>query len=280
MKNFQNLLLQDVQQHLHSFKFVVVLVFACLISGVCVCINILDFNDRQNNYQTEVTRNQDQMKSFRSFGDFKVLIQVPPNPLAIFAKGVENEVGNKVVIEPMEIPLPKKTSEATNPFLAIFSYMDITGIVGLILSLLVLLITTDVISGDKEKHLLKMIFANSVSRTEYLTSKYLGAFLISTDFDFRYDCSDVRFVSFRSAQYFFLVGRTVYLWCLFTVFIYLRFIRLTDIGLLCFKRIFSNKRTAFMVYSGYTLSGSNQLHCNILYSKAFGITIGRRDCPY
>jgi ABC-type transport system involved in multi-copper enzyme maturation permease subunit len=171
--------MNDLQRQLYSFKFIVVIIFACLVSGVCVYVNILDFNDRQQNYQAEVIRNQDQIKSFRSYGDFKISILIPPNPLSIFAKGVEHEAGNKVVIEPMELPLPEKTSETTNPFLSIFSYMDITGIVGLILSLLVLLITTDAISGDRESQSLKMIFACSVSRGEYLMSKYVGAFLIA-----------------------------------------------------------------------------------------------------
>ena len=179
MKNLKNILHRDLQRQFYSFKFVVVVVFALLISIVCVYINILDFNDRQQNYQAEVIKSREQMKSFRAYGDFKVPILVPPNPLAIFAKGVEDEAGNKVVIEPMELPLPEKTSEASNPFLAIFSYMDLTGIVTLIFSLLVLLITADAVSGDRESHVLKVIFANSVSRAEYLISKYIGALLIA-----------------------------------------------------------------------------------------------------
>jgi ABC-type transport system involved in multi-copper enzyme maturation permease subunit len=160
MKNFKVLLLHELQQQLYSFKFSMSVIFALLISGICIYINILDFNDRQQNYQTEVIRTQNQMKSFRSYGDFKIQILVPPNPLVIFTKGVEDEVGDKVTIEPMELPLLEKTSKASNPFLAIFSYLDVTEIIGLIMSLLVILLTAGAISSEREQYTLKMTFAN------------------------------------------------------------------------------------------------------------------------
>jgi ABC-type transport system involved in multi-copper enzyme maturation permease subunit len=64
------------------------------------------------------------------------------------------------------------------PILAVFGDVDLSFVVKIILSLFVILLTYDAISGEKERGTLKLTLANDISRSTVILGKILGGFSV------------------------------------------------------------------------------------------------------
>jgi hypothetical protein len=64
-----------------------------------------------------------------------------------------------------------------NPVSILFPAIDFCLIVGIIASLIAIIFTYDLVSGEKQSGTLKLILANSVPRHKVLSAKWLGSFL-------------------------------------------------------------------------------------------------------
>jgi ABC-type transport system involved in multi-copper enzyme maturation permease subunit len=180
MKNFKILFLHEISQQVKSFKFLLTIILAIIITFACTYVQVKDFNDRYDTYIEARNTASDLKNTFLVYSQFKIPVLIPPNPLSIFSKGYDEQAGNKIVFSILDLPELQTTEQKSNPFLSIFSNFDIVSIVGIILSIMAVFIVADAISGEREEEMLKLVFSHRVSRPVYFLAKYLGSLVILT----------------------------------------------------------------------------------------------------
>jgi ABC-2 type transport system permease protein len=97
--------------------------------------------------------------------------------LSVFSEGLEKQLGNSAKIELGTVPEISATSTDINPYLSIFSVFDAALIVKIVVSVLVLLVAHDVISGEREQGTLKLMLSNTASRPGVLLGKLLAGLI-------------------------------------------------------------------------------------------------------
>ena len=155
----------------HTFKFSLLIIFSIVVTLVCVYTQIEDFKNKKEIYKDELIKAEKLKDTFRVYADLKIPILIAPNPLSIFAKGIEDKVGSKIEVSITDVPELQQTISKGNPFLSVFNAFDILTIVKIIFSLFTILLVSDVIVQEKEDHIFESIFVNSVSKKEYFLSK-------------------------------------------------------------------------------------------------------------
>jgi ABC-type transport system involved in multi-copper enzyme maturation permease subunit len=149
-----------------------------MVALVFAFLQTTDFVDRQNNYNNEKDR-LNESRQIKVFSEAQKTVLIKPNPLSIFSKGVDEKVGNKMVVSVTDIPDLHNDSQQRNPFLSIFTSFDTISIITFLISLLVFLTVSNGISEEREKGTIKLVFSNSISKTEYFLSKYFAYLILS-----------------------------------------------------------------------------------------------------
>ncbi len=174
LSNLKPLLKHEMTNHLYSLKFITMSLFAVVFAVLCVIVQIMDFQDRKTIYDEEVVKAENEIKSAKVYSQVRVPIVVEPNPLSIFIRGSESEIGNKIVISPIEVPEFENTSQTKNAFLDIFSSFDLITLVQIMFSVMTLFLVADTIAGEREDGTLKQVFSNRVLKSRYFLAKYIG----------------------------------------------------------------------------------------------------------
>lgn len=171
MNNFTILLKSELRNQTHSFIFLLMILVSLVMAFTCGYIQLSDFTERQSVYQEELRVSSQKQGETFVYSQFSIPVLIAPNLFSIFHKGIDESVGNKVDISPVKLSDFQKTTQRRNPFLSIFSDMDVSSIVK-ILSLFALLLSAGLISGERENNIYRLVFANSVKNIEYYLSKY------------------------------------------------------------------------------------------------------------
>ena len=174
MSNFKPLLKHEMTNHLHSLKFITMSLFAVAFAVLCIYVQLMDFHDRKIIYDEEVVKAENALKSATVYSQVRVPIVIEPNPLSIFIRGSESQIGNKIMISPIEVPEFENTSQTKNAFLDIFSSFDLITLVQIMFSVMTLFLVADTIAGEREEGTLKQIFSNRVLKSQYFLAKYIG----------------------------------------------------------------------------------------------------------
>ena len=171
MNNFSVLLKCELRNQTHSFIFLLMMLVSLLMAFTCGYIQLTDFVERQSAYQEELRAGAEKQKETMVYSQFSIPVLIAPNLLSVFHKGIDESVGNKVDISPVKLTDFQETAQRKNPFLSIFSNMDVSDIVK-ILSLFTLILSAGLISSERENNVYRLVFANSVKKTDYYLSKY------------------------------------------------------------------------------------------------------------
>lgn len=177
MNTFKTLLLHEILQQIKTLKFVLLIVVSLALSIIIGYLNINNYVDRHKNYLEEVRKAEEAKKEYRVYSEFNMPVFNPPDPLSIFAKGYDEKADLRYDVSPVKLPIPQSISVTNNPLMVIFNSLDLIQMIAIIFSVWVLLMTAEVVVGEKEDATLKLIFANNVSRLKYFSAKYLGALI-------------------------------------------------------------------------------------------------------
>jgi ABC-type transport system involved in multi-copper enzyme maturation permease subunit len=146
---------------------------AVIFSGV-----LLDDYGRQlENYNRLVSMNDDELEKLMAYQNLKPTVYKPPEILAIFSKGVEENMGNSAKVSIGEVPEIKSAIASKNPLLSVFPVLDIAMVFKLVMSVLAILVAYDAISGEREDGTLRLIMSNSVPRHHVLFGKLMGGMI-------------------------------------------------------------------------------------------------------
>lgn len=157
-------------------RFVIGLVLCLVLIPFSLLINISNYRERVAQYRIDRDAAEKAASEVRVYSALRPEIVLPPEPLAVFGKGISDQVGNRVRILLGEKPLlaEGKTAAGDNPFLTSFFSVDFVDIAAIIFSLLALIFSYDAFSREKEDGTLKLQMANKLGRSTALAGKLLG----------------------------------------------------------------------------------------------------------
>jgi len=154
---------KEILSNLLSYKFYVVILLGAVLVGTSLFIMARDYKDRLADYSL-----------IRPKPGEPIAVN-PPNPLAIFAKGLDESMARSFEIGTTGITV-RAGQKSGNAVFAFFPAPDLLYIVRVVLSLVALLFGFDQISREKEGGTLRLMLANPASRGAVLLGKWLGNF--------------------------------------------------------------------------------------------------------
>jgi ABC-type transport system involved in multi-copper enzyme maturation permease subunit len=154
---------KEIVSNLLSYKFFIVLLLMVLLVATSLFIMHRDFAERTADYQ--VIRPEPGAP----------MAVVAPNPLSIFAKGLENAMTRSFEIGVIGVDVRAGQSSG-NVIYSFFPTPDFLYVVRIVLSLVALLFGFDQISREREQGTLKLMLSGPVSRAKVLAGKWLGNF--------------------------------------------------------------------------------------------------------
>ncbi len=155
---------KEIVGNLLSYKFLIVLLLLVLLVATSLFIMHRDYAGRMADYQV-----------IRPEPGAPVAV-VPPNPLSIFAKGLEDAMTRSFEIGVLGVDVRAGQSSG-NVIFAFFPTPDFLYVVRIVLSLVALLFGFDQISREREQGTLKLMLSGPASRAEVLLGKWLGNFV-------------------------------------------------------------------------------------------------------
>ncbi|MEW6755381.1 MAG: ABC transporter permease [Candidatus Latescibacterota bacterium] len=173
------LIRKELLDHLLSLRFAM----ACVICPVVILSSVFvltrDYRDAAQDYHTNRVMHRDQLEKTRFPHQLVVdgtTIDKPLNPMKVFFRGVDDEHTASVRVSGFAAPEIQADMEK-NPVSLLFPIMDLTFVVGIIMSLLAIAFSYDAFSGEKELGTLKVVMSYAVPRDMLLWSKWLGGCL-------------------------------------------------------------------------------------------------------
>lgn len=155
---------KEIVSNLLSYKFFIVLLLMVVLVFTSFFIMHRDFKNRLADYQ--ITRPK----------PGEPIALIPPNPLSIFAKGLDEALTRSFEVDVTGITV-RAGQKSGNIIFSFFPAPDFLYVVRVVLSLVALLFGFDQVSQEKEKGTLRLMLANTVSRAKILSGKWLGNFL-------------------------------------------------------------------------------------------------------
>ncbi len=171
------LIVKEVHDLVLTLRFTLGTALVLVLAVLAAYIGSLDYNARLDSYDTKLKLNEDNLSKVAVYSFLRPAVVRPPEPLSVIDHGLEGRLGTDVNISVEEEQTEARGENRGNEYLAIFSEIDLTVIVAVILGLLALLFTFDAVSGEREAGTLKLMMSFSLSRSEFLLGKYLGAWL-------------------------------------------------------------------------------------------------------
>jgi ABC-type transport system involved in multi-copper enzyme maturation permease subunit len=155
---------KEIASNLLSYKFFIVLLLIVLLVATSLFIMHRDFNQRMADYQVNRPKPGDP------------IALVSPNPLSIFAKGLDDAMTRSFEVSVIGITV-RAGQASGNIIYSFFPAPDFLYVVRVVLSLVALLFGFDQVSREREQGTLKLLLGGSVSRAKVLLGKWVGNFL-------------------------------------------------------------------------------------------------------
>lgn len=174
---FLTLIRRELLANLMTFRFLVAMVVTLLLVVANTAVLIADYERRLTSYSTAAQQHSQEVSGASTYSSIEIHLDRPPNPLSIFNAGLDRRLGNSISFSHILVPTlwDTESHSADNPFLNLFSSVDLILIFQVILSLLALLFAHDAIAGEREAGTLRLTMANSVRRSVILLAKYISA---------------------------------------------------------------------------------------------------------
>ena len=176
---FLVLIRRELLANLMTFRFVVAMVVTLSLVVANTVVLIADYERRLASYNTAVQQHAQKVFEAETYSEVegKIRVDRPPNLLSIFNAGLDRRLGNSIHVRHTLVPTlwDTQSHSADNPFLNLFSSVDLVLIFQVILSLLALLFAHDAIAGEREAGTLQLTMTNPVSRSMILLAKYISA---------------------------------------------------------------------------------------------------------
>jgi len=174
---FWILVQKELKSILQSPKFLASFLTFSILVLLSFYTGIREYKDYEKNYNTAVNLIETNMAQADSWSKVQYSAFREPNPMQIFASGINNDIGRYSSISRWD---PVKLTHSVyndDPIFAVFRYVDFSFIATIVLSLFAILFTYDAINGERENGTLKLVFSNSIPRNKFILAKFTGSWL-------------------------------------------------------------------------------------------------------
>ncbi|MBD3239744.1 MAG: ABC transporter permease subunit [Chitinivibrionales bacterium] len=154
------------------FLFVLLIVAATVVRTEMYHKQVADYTVAQRG-RSEAMHSAERFWQSRGLG---ITVDKPPNPLGIFAVGLENEITRSFSLSEWALP---RTGERklSNPSFRYGLNLDMVMIMNLVCSLLAMLLVFDAVSGEREQGTLRVLLAGPLPRDVVILSKLVAGLL-------------------------------------------------------------------------------------------------------
>ena len=174
---FLHFSIKELSETLLGPKFLITFFTSLVLIIVSVYTGYRLYEEEQRWHANALAQNVQRLENLGSYGTMhssgtKTLRA--PVRMSIFVKGVDSAVGRSAMVNTDANTVLRDSRIGLNPIFAVFGDLDLAFIVKIILSLFALLFSYNAVSGERETGTLKLIFANSVGRAQYIAGKSFG----------------------------------------------------------------------------------------------------------
>jgi len=169
---------KELRDHLQSTRFLVAASVSTLLIVMSMWLGISHFKARSAQYEQAVQMMYDLASQQTNWMTVSMAAWRKPDATEIFSNGINSDIGRYSNIGPWQEVRLVRSEYSDDPMMAAFQFLDPTFVVLIVLSLIAILFTYNAINGEKESGTLKLVFANKVSRSEYIIGKLVGSWLV------------------------------------------------------------------------------------------------------
>jgi ABC-type transport system involved in multi-copper enzyme maturation permease subunit len=158
---------KEFHSNIITARFILGFVICLMLISASTYVAIQDYERRLNDYNVAAREHRDEILNCRVYSEIHPRVDREPNRLSIFNQGMDKRLGNTFGAETSVVPVvcDGQKHGAYNPFLALFSFVDLTFVFRVVLSLLALLFAYNAISGERENGTLKLMMSNPIPRS-------------------------------------------------------------------------------------------------------------------
>ena len=175
------LIRRELLDNLMTFRFAAAVFITLLLVVANTVVLLKDYEQRLTAYNTATEESRRDLREEKAYSYYygKLVVHRPPNPLSIFNLGLDKRVGNKIDVYHAFVPTiwDAEKHGADNPFLNLFTSIDIALVFQGVLSLLALIFAYDALAGERERGTLRLVLSHPIRRGNILFAKYISAML-------------------------------------------------------------------------------------------------------
>ena len=175
------LIRRELLDNLMTFRFAAAVFITLLLVVANTLVLLKDYEQRLTAYNTAVKESHEALREAKTYSGYsgELIVHRPPNALSIFNLGLDKLVGNKIEVYHAFVPTMWDAEKhgADNPFLSLFTSIDIVLVFQGVLSLLALIFAYDALAGERERGTLRLVLTHPIQRGYILFAKYISAML-------------------------------------------------------------------------------------------------------
>ena len=175
------LIRRELLDNLMTFRFAAAVFITLLLVVANTVVLLKDYEQRLTAYNTATQESHQELREEKTYSGYagELVVHRPPNPLSIFNLGLDKQVGNEIEVYHAFVPTiwDAEKHGADNPFLNLFTSIDIVFIFQGVLSLLALIFAYDALAGERERGTLRLVLTHPIQRGYILFAKYISAML-------------------------------------------------------------------------------------------------------
>ena len=173
---FRHVLQKELADILGSPRFIVIFGVSVLLVVLSVAAGCLNFRIQQQDYSALHSLNQKRLREMITSNNWNRVargyyVNRAPEVLGVFVHGIEGNRPRRSFIEQKVDVKPTDSRFSDSPLSAVFGVLDLTFIVKVVLSLVVILLTYDAVSGEKEGGTLRLLSSYPVPKDLLILGK-------------------------------------------------------------------------------------------------------------
>ncbi len=174
---FKLIFIKELKEIIQSSRFTISFAVCSVLIILSFFMGAQNFLASKAQYEAAVQENRNQIAANTEWTMVEHTISLPPQPLSTIVNGISNDIGRNIEMRGRGELRANNTRFNDEPIFAIFRFMDLEFIFGIVLSLFAIIFAYDAINGEKVSGTLKLCFANSVSRATFIGGKLAGSFV-------------------------------------------------------------------------------------------------------
>jgi ABC-type transport system involved in multi-copper enzyme maturation permease subunit len=173
----RTLVQKELRSILLSPKFTGVFVVSSILIILSTLIGIAEYKTSIKEYEAGRQIAEEQLNDQGGWSTMQYRAFRRPDPMQVFVSGVAFDLGRWSYVEKNRAAHLLSSAYSNDPIYAVFRFMDCSFVALIVLSLLAIVFTYDAVCGESEAGTLRLVFANPITRAQYLFAKCAGTWL-------------------------------------------------------------------------------------------------------